>query len=84
VTILPTKCCRIDITTCWGKGLKLNPLFLEGRPLLHSVDLHEAPRVTDMDSQEVDLPKVEVVMVMATAVTMPVRKTMPVPTILGV
>ena len=67
-----------------GKRVEVKSAVPRGQAPPPSVDLHEAPRVTDMDSQEVDLPKVEVVMVMATAVTMPVRKTMPVPTILGV
>jgi len=63
--------------------LKLNLLFLEVRPLLHSADLLEAPRVTVTDSQEAGLLKEVVVIVMATAVAMLVRKTTLEPTILG-
>lgn len=63
--------------------MKLNLLFLVVKPLLHSADLLEAPRVTVTDSQEAGLLKEEVVIVMATAVAMLVRKTTLEPTILG-
>ena len=63
--------------------MKLNLLFLEVRPLLHSADLLEAPRVTVTDSQEAGLLKEEVVTVMATVGAMLVRKTTLEPTILG-
>lgn len=53
------------------------------RPLLHSADLLEAPRVTVTDSQEAGLLKEEVVIVMATAVAMLVRKATLEPIILG-